>query len=106
MGGGESQVSVKRTYRIAPAGRVVFHPQVGFPLPSTTGVQAPVVDGSGNPTWGWKTTLPAGAIRYVRFTETCDSPPPIQSSPHYHNYSYTDPAGTTHNFDVDFYHFA
>src|SRR5437660_347370 len=66
----------------------------------------PVVDGSGNPTWGWKTTLPAGAIRYVRFTETCDSPPPIQSSPHYHNYSYTDPAGTTHNFDVDFYQFA
>jgi len=62
----------------------------------------PVVDGLGNPTWGWKDTVP-GTIRHTDINEECDSPPPIQWSHHYSNYSYTDPAGTIHDFDVDFY---
>src|SRR5260370_8972268 len=45
-------------------------------------------------------------IRYVQATESCDTPPPIQSSPHYMNFSYVDPAGTIHGFLVDFYQFA
>ncbi len=66
----------------------------------------PVVDQGGSPTWGWKTTLPVGLIRYGQATENCDTPPPIQSSPHYMNFSYVDPAGTIHGFLVDFYQFA
>jgi hypothetical protein len=63
----------------------------------------PIVDGSGNPTWGWQDALPVGTTKYIFNHITCDSPPPIQTSPHYFNYSYTDPAGTNHKFDVDFY---
>src|SRR5882672_5485224 len=66
-------------------------------------VWTPVVDAAGNRTWGWKDTLPAGAIRFTNFNEACDTPPPIQYSHHYSNYSYVDPAGTTHYFGVDFY---
>ncbi|HEY6243694.1 MAG TPA: hypothetical protein VIX17_07105, partial [Pyrinomonadaceae bacterium] len=72
----------------------------------SSGKWAPVIDAAGNPTWGWKDALPAGALRYGHATENCDSPPPIQSSPHYMNFSYVDPAGTTHTFLVDFYQFA
>ena len=63
----------------------------------------PVVDAAGNPTWGWKTALPAGTSRYSHNTVVCDTPPPIQSSPHYFGFSYTDPAGTVHKFNVDYY---
>src|SRR5215475_6530896 len=63
----------------------------------------PVVNAAGTPTWGWKTTTPAGMIRFTDFNEACDSPPPIQYSHHYSSYSYVDPAGTTHKFSVDFY---
>ena len=41
--------------------------------------------------------------RYSHNTQVCDTPPPIQSSPHYFGFSYTDPAGTVHKFNVDYY---
>src|SRR6266404_7404646 len=31
---------------------------------SSSSAWTPVVDGSGSPTWGWKTTLPVGTTRY------------------------------------------
>ena len=55
----------------------------------------PVVNGAGTPTWGWKTATPAGTIRFSNFNEACDSPPPIQYSHHYSNYSYVDPTGAS-----------
>jgi RHS repeat-associated protein len=72
----------------------------------SSGRWTPVVDSAGSPTWGWKTKLPAGMTRFTNITERCDSPPPYQSSPHYFNYSYVDPAGTTHKFSVNYYAFA
>lgn len=69
----------------------------------SSGTWAPVVDAAGNPTWGWKDTLPAGSTSFVHVTASCDTPPPIPTSPHYFGYAYTDPAGTTHKFNVDFY---
>src|SRR2546427_462968 len=75
MGGGESQVSVKRTYRIAPAGRVVFHPQVGFRLPSTTGVQALffLIHSRESFTIGKLKLMPAGRLVFGVGNFDCDT---------------------------------
>lgn len=62
-----------------------------------------VTDSSGAATWGWKNNQPLGSTKYVKFTEMCDTQPPITSSPHYTNYKYTDGGGTVHLFDLDFY---
>jgi RHS repeat-associated protein len=72
---------------------------------SNNNAWTPVVDAGGSPTWGWKTTLPVGSVHLFHTTEYCDTYPP-QSSPHYMDFSYVDPAGTTHWFSVDFYLFA
>jgi RHS repeat-associated protein len=63
---------------------------------------APVVDGAGTPTFGWKTTLPTGTPRHAHVIAVCDTVP-ISHPDHYFLYSYVDPAGTVHKFDLDFY---
>jgi RHS repeat-associated protein len=65
----------------------------------------PVVDGGGTPSFGWKTTLPTGTKKLSLSSVACDTPPPVQRADHYQNYSYTDPAGTIHKFNLNFYQF-
>lgn len=65
----------------------------------------PVLDVAGSPTWGWKTVLPSGSTKFAHQIVTCDTPPPIQHADHYQGYAYVDPAGTVHNFNLNFYHF-
>jgi hypothetical protein len=65
----------------------------------------PVTDSHGNPTWGWKEDLPAGQIKYTTSTEMfkCYANPPgwyWATRTFYQNYTYTDPAGTVHNFPI------
>src|SRR6266404_2077967 len=59
----------------------------------------PTIDASGSPIWGWKKVSPGGSIAYKTFRTTClnDAGNPI-STTEWGSYSYTDPAGTKHNF--------
>lgn len=66
----------------------------------------PVVDGNGNPSWGWKLNYPAGVVAYSTYTIQfkCFNPGPgwfWATKTHYGSYTYTDPAGTKHLFSND-----
>ncbi len=67
------------------------------------GVWARVVDGNGNPTWGWNKDILVGKITSTHFTERCDAPPFFPSSTHYTNFKYVDPSGAVFPLDLDFY---
>lgn len=64
----------------------------------------PIVDSSGNPTWGWQTATPTGSTSVIFDTiGTCSTiiSPGIQVNVplyHVHNWIYTDVQGTQHAF--------
>ncbi len=70
---------------------------------------APVADGSGVPTWGWKRDLPSGRVINFSQTWTCVywlEPDHIQMEDYSvlsYGFAYIDPTGTSHPFDFYFY---
>jgi RHS repeat-associated protein len=73
----------------------------------SSGVWTPVTDQSGNPTWGWQTKSAVGHTGYVSATIRCrvfndDGTFGYQFVTVYSAYSYTDPLGTVHYFDISF----
>src|SRR5712692_6365356 len=63
----------------------------------------PVTDANGNPTWGWKTKTPFGAVKLDSNIDRClylddYGVPQTEYTTRYDNYRYLDPAGTVHPF--------
>src|SRR2546430_17283333 len=53
---------------------------------------------------GWKTGSPTGNVTFTQVGERCDSPPPYPPpTQHYFGFVYTDPAGTMHPFNLNYY---
>src|SRR5712692_3260241 len=62
-----------------------------------------VSDANGNPTWGWKTNTPFGAVLLDSNLDSClylddYGFPQTEYTTRYDNYRYVDPAGTVHPF--------
>lgn len=65
----------------------------------------PIVDASGNPTWGWTKDFPAGgALHYTTHTFSVPCPVNKLSVTEYNGFYYVDALGTNHTFSaIDYY---
>jgi len=63
------------------------------------GAWTPVTNANGLPTWGWTTDREAKVISWSTDRQRCGN----GYATRFWNYSYVDPSGTVHYFDVDFY---
>jgi RHS repeat-associated protein len=67
----------------------------------TGGVWTPVVDSSGNFTWGWQKDFPVGRASYYTYTSApvkCEPGGNFYPITYYQNYAYVDALGTGHGF--------